>query len=313
MRRLLLILALCALIVPLTFPTLAQESDPVETANRANIYTFAEYVKNRNRTELIPLINSDSYIGHTPFVPEGGHSTMDEMIQGEVDLNQALDLDYTHYLVLAEGDYTALIGYQEADFTAELFGTPPTGEHWGGQIFFISEYEDGLCVRDIELWNQVAFMQFMGWAPADYTFDMQPWSVRVGSTSTSPAQHHQTMQVLWDALGSGSTASLADAYAPDVVTHDYLATVDGVEPTVAMYANLAALPGFTVERSEVVCEGDLCATAAVTSITAADSADEDGKTYILWAAVHRFVDGKIAEEWWLYDNAALWPVLPPNA
>lgn len=313
MRKIFCLLLSLVLSVVITVPAAAQETDPT-SPNRANIYLFVEYVKNRNMPELLPLVNAESYIGHTPFAPEGGHSSIDEMVASETDMNKAFDLDYTGYIVLAEGNSTALIGYQEADFTGELFGTPPTGKHYAGPILFLSEYDNnGLCVRDIELWNQVDFMQFMGWAPVEYTFDTHPWAVKLGSTTTTPTEHHQAVQVMWDALGSGKPATIADAYADDVVTHDYLSTLNGVETTVAMYRSLAALPGFTVERSNIVCEGDLCASAAVTSVTAADSADEDGKTYVLWTALHRFVDGKIVEEWWMYDNAALWALIPPRA
>jgi predicted ester cyclase len=310
MRKMTCLLLVLALLGITMIPTAAQEVDPA-AANRANIYLFAEYVKNRNMPELLPLINADSYIGHTPFTPEGGHSTMAETIASEVEMNKAFDLDYTSYLVLAEGDATALLGYQEADFTGELFGTPPTGKHFGGLILFLSEYEKGLCTRDIELWNQVDFMQFMGWSPVTYSFDSKPWQVHLGMTSTTPKQHHRVMQAMWDTLGSG--AAIGSAYAKDVVTHDYLETLKGVEPTASLYGKLAALPGFKVERTKIVCEGDLCASAAVTSVRAIDKADEDGRTYILWAALHRFVDGKIVEEWRLYDNAALWAFIPPKA
>jgi ketosteroid isomerase-like protein len=311
MRTPIFVLLALALLVVMVAPVAAQEPDPT-APNRANVYTFVEYFRNHNMTELLPVLNADSYIGYNPFTPEGYHSTPEEAIPGEIEMNNAFDLDITSYLVLAEGDETALIAYQEADFTGELFDTAPTGEHFAGQIFFLTEYDDGLALSDIEVWNQVEFLQFMGWAPVEYTFDTRPWAVRLGSTSTTATEHHQIVQAMWDALANGDSAAIADAYAEDVVTHDYLSTLEGIEPTVAMYDSLIGLPGFTIERSGIVCEGDLCASAAVTSVTAADPADEDGKVYILWSALHRFVDGKIVEEWWLYDNAALWTFIPPN-
>lgn len=312
MLRILGVVVVLTLLMVVVVPAAAQEPDPT-APNRANIILFVEYIKNRNLPALMPLVNAEDYIGHTPFAPEGGHSSIQEMIDSEIAMNAAFDLDYTRQLVLAEGNLTALIGFQEADFTGELFGTAPTGEHYGGNILFISEYENGLCTRDIEVWNQIDFMQFMGWAPKDYTFQTQPWAVSLGQTSTTPAEHHQMLQAMWDGLANGDAAPMAAAYAAEVVTHDFLGTVNGAEATSAMYSNLAALPGFTVERSGIVCEGDLCATGAVTYVDASDSADEDGRTYILWTALHRFVDGKIIEEWWMYDNAALWAVLPPAA
>jgi len=311
MRKVMCLLFSLVLVVAFVAPVFAQETDPT-APNRANIYLFVEYFRNRNMTDLLPVINSADYMAYTPFSPDGAPSNPADNIPGENDMNAAFDLDFTGYIILAEGNCVGLIGYQEADFTGELFETPPNGQHFEDQILFATEFdENGMATSDIEVWNPIRFNQFMGWAPVEYTFNSQPWDMRLGSTSTTPAQHHATLQALWDALSSGGSAADANAYAADVVTHDYLADVSGAEATVAMYDALAGLDGFTLVDTRIICEGDLCLTGVVTSVTATDSADEDGHVNILWMAVQRFVDGKIAEEWWLYDNAALWAFLPP--
>ncbi|MCL4250382.1 MAG: nuclear transport factor 2 family protein [Anaerolineae bacterium] len=312
MRKLPLCLLLLVLFVTFAAPVFAQETDPI-APNRANIYLFVEYFRNRNMTDLLPAINSADYMAYTPFSPDGAPSNPTDAIPGENDMNAAFDLDFTGYIILADGNYVGLIGYQEADFTGEIFDTPPNGQHYGDHILFATEFDEtGMALSDIEVFNPINFYQFMGWAPADYAFASQPWDVRLGTTSTTPAQHHATLQSLWDALSSGGSAANANAYAAGVVTHDYLADRSGAEATVAMYDALAGLDGFSLVDTRIICEGDLCLTGVVTSVTATDPADEDGHVNILWMAVHRFVDGQIVEEWWNYDNAALWAFLPPE-
>lgn len=316
MRKFFLTLTLLALAALTALPAAAQDQDST-LPNRANAYTFAEYVRNHNMLELLRVLNDEGDVAYNPFGAEGGTTPMDELIAGEVELNAALDFDFTRYLILAEGDQTALIGYQEADFTGEIYDTPPNGQHYSGLLFIVTQYRDGKAIRDLESWNNIDFMQFMGWLPADYTFTPGPWEVKLGSSSTPAAEQHQTVQALWDAMSGGDTgavaAAIADAYAPDAVTHDYLQDLSGAEPIGAFYGAIAALPGFTLEQSGIVCEGDLCATATTFSVTATDPADEDGKTYMVWANLQRFVDGKIAEDWLLYDNSSLWAFLPPAA
>jgi predicted ester cyclase len=287
---------------------MAQEGDQTDP-NRANILAWIEYVRNGNMPELSRLLYTDAYTVYSPFAPQGSAVSIDDIIADETVMHSAFpDIEFTHYLVLAESNQTAFVGYQEGTFTNEYYGAQPTGERVGYNMMVVSTYFNGQNLADYAAWNSQLFNQDMGWAEDEYTLTSQPWDVRLGETSTTPAEHHRTLQAFLNQLASGVNApeNYALAYHEDVVVHDYLGDLSGITELMAAYDPTISLPGFRGVQSEIVCEGDLCVSWEEAVVPTSD-----GDVALVWSALHRFVDGKIAEEWWLYDNAALWSLNTP--
>lgn len=290
-------------------PVSSQDGSPTNPA-RANAYAWVELVRNGRHPEIsAALISPDSYTVYNPFQPAGAPVSIDDAIAGEAAFQTAFpDMQFTHYLILAQGNYAAYVTYQEGHFQAPYFDVQPTGDYWHGPLVALLELDDGKVVGEFDAWNQQAFLQDMGWAEPTYTFDAQPWAVELGSTSTTPDQHLFMIRTVFNATASSNIQNVFPRYYdPNVVVHDYLGDLVGLDALIAHEERLQTIPGFTPIESQFVCDGDLCLAYASAS---ADGAD--GPVNLLWMSLHRFVDGKIVEEWWLYDNAAMWSMLPPE-
>lgn len=304
----------CLLVVLLSlsvggFSAIAQEGEQ-EEINRAAVTAWALYARNDHLLELNRLIYSeDGYTYYSPFNPAGALTSADEVIAGEEAFLTAFpDMHFTDFIVLAEGNLTAFIGYQRGTFTETYYGAEATGEVIEGPFAWISEFDPQTdrVIREFNAWDQQAFFQDLGWTEDLYDYTSEPWDVSLGTTTTTPTANHNLINRLAMSAAAGSVDGFGEFYAPDAVAHDYMRDLVGVEAIAAFNADVFALPGFTAVESRAVCEGDLCAMWGLATVDG--DPDPVGLT---WFSLYRFADGMIAEEWMLYDNLVLWSYLDP--
>jgi predicted ester cyclase len=300
-------LIVLVLLLLLALPVTAQESDPSSPA-LAQTLAWIEYYRNGGMAEFATALYSDTdYFVHLPGSAQGAANTVEAIIADEQVLHGAFpDIRIDPYLVLVEGGTAAFVGFQQGTFTNEYYGTPATGAQLRANMLSLTYVVDGKATRDYGAWNQQYVLEFFGFAPAEYNFEMQPWDVRLGTTSTTPEEHHAALAEMYANVAEGAVEEAVLAYANGVLIHDYLQDTEGVDAAFAMYQSLVGLPDFRTEETNIVCEGDLCITFVIDSF-----AGETDRTYLLWAALQRFEDGKIVEEWWQYDNTTLWSVVTP--
>lgn len=244
-----------------------------------------------------------TYKVFSPFNPTGVDSTAAAAVTDEKNFQSAFTFHFTEWLILVEGDLAAAVTYQEGDFVGEYFGTPPTGDHQAGTLLWIDKLIDGHVTENYGAWDQQGFMQKMGWQTVDYPdFTVKPWGIKLGTTTSTPSEHHKVLTTLYDSFCVGCEPEYKAAYKDQVVVHDYTTNLNGLNKVSNQLKRFASLPELKQDTSLSVCEGDLCVSYLIFSF-----AGKEGPQPLIWAAVHRFESGKIAEEWWQYDNAVLWP------
>lgn len=304
-----------ALLLLSAFAVFAQDQ-PVEPPtisateiNRANELAYIQSVRNGRNPNVLALLYAPTLMAYNPFNPMGVEATNIQSALDEAYFQSAYTYIFSEWLILAEGDSTGMYLYQEGDMVGEYFGTPPTNQQSAGWMLAIDTFQDGKQVEQRTAWDQAGFLEGLGWATVDYpNVTQQPLGLVLGTTGSTPADHHAVLDQLYAAFCAGCTLDTASVYADTAIVHDYLETYTGSAAIGEQIAALQALPGLAVEDSHSVCEGNMCISYVTLNVTQSDQA-----TPLIWAAVQRFEDGKIAEEWWEYDNSVLWSFLPPEA
>lgn len=286
-------------------PLAAQEASPaisVTDINRTTEWAWFQLVRNERHPELAMLLFDPPVKEYNPFNPAGTESSLEEIIAAEVALQTALNFTFSEWLIIAEDDLVGNYGFQTGEFTGEYFGTAPTGTQFGSVLVGIDRMVDGRVTEARAGWDQAGFMEWMGWSSVDYPdHENTAWGLTLSTTSSTPADHHAVLDALYANYCAGCTPDFAGLYTEDVVVHDYMQTFDGLPTLSDQIGVLNQLADLKVDSTLAVCEGDLCISYATLSFTMADQ-----PTLLVWASAHRFVDGKIAEEWWQYDNSVLW-------
>jgi predicted ester cyclase len=289
----------------LVHPLSAQEAPPeisVTDINRTVELAWFQNMRNDRHPELSMILFDQPQIGYGPFNPAGAEASLDQIVADEVALQAALNFTFSEWMAIAEDDLVGFYGFQTGEFTGEYFGTPPTGTQFGGVMIGIDRFVDGRITESRPSWDQAGFMEWLGWSSVDYPdHENTPWGLTLGATSSTPADHHAILDALYTNYCVGCTPDFAPLYTEDVVVHDYMQTIEGLPTLSNQIGVLNQLADLQVDSKLAVCEGDLCISYATLSFTMADQ-----PTLLVWASAHRFVDGKIAEEWWQYDNSVLW-------
>ncbi|MBL8163397.1 MAG: nuclear transport factor 2 family protein [Anaerolineae bacterium] len=300
-------LAVLMIVIVLGGSVLAQDAPAANMTevNRANELAYIKLVRNEQMPELVYLLFAPEPLAFNPFNTAGVTSNRDQSVADEIYFQSAYTYKFTESLVLAEGDLTGVYVYQVGEMVGEYFGTPPTGEQSGGMMLYVDRYDDGLIAETYTAWDQAGFLEGLGWASVDYPdFDLSPWGLTLSSTSSTPADHHAVLDALYANFCEGCTPDFAATYASDVVVHDYMQVLEGVDAVAAEMGKVTGLTGLKVGKQLAVCEGDMCISYLILNFTQGEEAKD-----LIWASAHRFEDGKIAEEWWQYDNSVLWPAI----
>jgi len=282
----------------------AQDAPPEITETEINRTAELAWIYNRNdrRPEMNMLVFAPMSMGYGPFNPAGGESTRAQVVADEVALQTAFTFTFTEWMLIAEDDLVGFYAYQGGDFVGEYFGSPPTGERLEGVLMGIDRFVDGRLTEGHAAWDQAGTMEAVGWAAVDYPDSANvPWGLTLGATGSTPADHHAVLDALYGNYCAGCTPDFAAVYADDVVVHDYQQTLDGLPVLSNQIGVLNQLADLTVDSKLAVCEGDMCISYAILNFTV-----DDQVTPLIWSSAHRFVDGKIVEEWWQYDNSVLW-------
>lgn len=310
MNRRFALLIVASLFLTLVFSaqmlaTRAQEAPPeisVTDINRTTELAWVQLMRNDRHPELNMILFDPPVMTYNPFNPAGAEESLEQIIASEVALQEALNFTFSEWLVIAEDDLVGFYGFQTGEFTGEYFGTPPTGTQMSSVLMGIDRMVDGRITEGRAGWDQAGFMEWLGWSSVDYPdHENTAWGLTLGATSSTPADHHAILDRLYTNYCAGCTLDFAPLYTEDVVVHDYTQTFDGLPTLSDQIGILNQLTDLQVDSTLAVCEGDLCISYATLSFTMADQ-----PTLLVWASVHRFVDGKIVEEWWQYDNSVLW-------
>ncbi len=273
--------------------------------NRTNELAWIKYVRNDRMPEMQLLLMAPTFTVFNPFNPSGLETAREQAVTDEGYFQTAYTHAFTEWMVLTEGDLAGVYVYQEGDFVGEYYGVQPNGEHQAGTMLWIDRLADGHVAENYAAWDQQGFVEGLGWAAVDYPdYTVAPWGVTLGTTSSTPEDHHAVLNTLFDSFCTGCTADYAALYAEDVVAHDYNQTLEGLTAVSEQFGKLTQLSALERVDTKVVCEGDMCISYLILNFTMADEVKP-----LIWSAVHRFEDGKIVEEWWQYDNSVLWPAL----
>ena len=303
MKRSLGFLIVIALLLG-TMAAQAQDAPPditVTDINRTAELAWI-YMRNDRHPEIDMLLFAPTNMSYNPFSPAGSAASLAQIVADEAALQAALNFTFTEWMLIAEDDLVGFYAYQTGDFTGEYFGTPPTNTHLGGALLGVDRLVDGRISEGHAGWDQAGFMEWVGWSTVDYpNFENAPWGLTLGATSSTRADHHAILDALFANYCAGCTPDFAPLYADDVVVHDYMQTLDGLPALSNQIGILNQLADLKVDSKLAACEGDMCISYATLDFNVADQS-----TLLVWASAYRFVDGKIAEEWWQYDNSLLW-------
>ena len=309
-------------------PVSAQEIDEADINRALTIRWLQDVRTGGDFAAGAALFAALGFNHHSPNAITGQTVSLGDLVGSLVDMKTAFpDLAVTDYLVLAEGDMTAAIFFEQGTFNGPFGDVAPSGELLREPVMLFSRFDDGQIVADWWAWNTLGFDQVIGSADVQVDFALAPWDTWIVPTGDTPGMHRSTLRILYDALSvqypdvmpacsedratvinptsvEGYFDLLPTYYADNVVVHDYTRTLGGLNGLTEQMSAITSLPGFRTNCAQFVCEGNLCASWSVAQVNT-----DAGETPFVWAALHRFDGGKIAEEWWLYDRAVLLPLL----
>ncbi|MCA9911517.1 MAG: ester cyclase, partial [Anaerolineae bacterium] len=146
--RFLYLLLVLGLVIGL-MPAAAQEEDPREI-NRETTINWLEFVRDAGNFELMTdLVAPRGYVLHNPSAITGIDASIGEVVGSTVELKTAFpNLSVRDYLVLAEGDMTAAIFFDQGTFVNPYYGAEPTGETYFGQYINLKRFEEGKIAED---------------------------------------------------------------------------------------------------------------------------------------------------------------------
>ncbi len=286
-----LIVTLALAIVPLAG---AQEG-PTE-ANKALVVRFIEELWGGD-LEVADEILAEDFVAR---FPDGAVEDRETYLAETVTPNLAAMPDFSIEIdaLLAEGDLVAIIYNWGGTFENEFFGIPPTGKQMRLNGIDFVRIENGKIAEFVLTWSTLSSMQQLGVVPAEgEVLPEQPWGVSLGETSSTPQENKLMTYHAIAAINENQIDWMDEIATQDFVAHWSLDwTVEGKAAWEEAWAGIkAGTPDHRVAVGYTVAEGDLVAFHSW--------------MYSPWPAISlacldRHEDGKLAEQWCVWDTMA---------
>lgn len=198
---------------------------------------------------------------------------------------------------LVDGDYVIVDDNWGGTFTNEIWGFAPTGKEVrvnGVEIFRI---ENDKIAEAWILFDTLSYMQQLGAFPVEgEAVPDEPWDIALGESDLTPEEIKAFMVNQVELAAKHDMETSFSNCTEDAIVHDQDGDMTRDEAKQVMIGVQAAWPDHHLADVMYFAEGDL-GIAVYTLVFAEDEVMFGGVT------VDRFEDGKIAEEWWLYDAA----------
>lgn len=200
-----------------------------------------------------------------------------------------------HHILLVDGDYLVVDDNWGGIFENEFNGQPPTGEMVRVNGVEIFHFADDKITEAWVLYDATPFMLQMGFMPTeDEVLPDVAWDIALGETSTSPEENKVMVAGLVEKINAHDVPGFFAGFADDAVIHDMDADLTVDEAVDMMLDIQTNFPDHQATDITYFAEGDLVVYMFTLTFI-------EDQVVIGGLNVDRIEDGKIVEEWWLYD------------
>ena len=295
--RFVLVMATLLLMV-LSLASFAQDTEMDRDARIAVWERFDKELWQGWNFDIVEEILADDFVMHSwGYPPQNREAYVAGWIVGSSITFPEYTMD--HHILLMDGDYLVVDDNWGGVFENEFNGQPPTGEEVRVNGVEIYRFEEGKIAELWVLYDATPFMLQMGFMPSeDEILPDVPWDIALGEATTTAEENKMMVAGLGDLLNAHDIPGHFSGFADDAVIHDIGAdlTVDeAVEMLIDIQTNF---PDHKAIDITYFAEGDLVVyTFTLTFV--------EDQVLVGGVNVDRIEDGKIVEEWWLYDSLGL--------
>jgi hypothetical protein len=196
------------------------------------------------------------------------------------------------------------------------------GDYWGGRVnadlpvvdddersngVEIYRIEDGKIAEVWLAYDTMSFMQQMGYAPAEgEVLQDVPWDIALGETSTTPEENKAIVAEMTQNVADHDMDAYFAHFTEDAVVHDQDADLTRDEAKEMMIGIQDAWPDHHAEDVSYYAAGDL-------TVIMFKLVFKENEVEFPGVNIDRFVDGQVAEEWWVYDSYTFAQLTAPSA
>ena len=281
---------------------------PDPEANKAVQRRALEEVWNQGNLDVVEELFNPDFVYHIAGIPD---------VQGTEGVKQAATMYRTafpdlHFIIeeqIAEADKLALRWTATGTHNGEFMGLPPTGNQMTVTGISFARFANGKFAEEWTVYDALGLMEQLGAAPVTHT--NYTWGASSEVTGEPGEEMPNTALVLYlveKFWNQQNVNALDETHRPDALAH--IPVIPGHPLPFYMYKHvcllhLAAFPDLRITTDDIIAEGDKVVARWTVSGTHQGELmgiPASGKQISFTGmTVHRFVDGKIAENWWAYD------------
>jgi len=292
------VLLLVVAVLACGVPALGQTPE----ANKAAYQRLNQEAWSQGQLDVVDEIISPGYVYHEPALGE---------VAGPDGLKQTIgvfrsaypDLQFTIEDTIGQGDLVALRWSAAGTHEGELMGIPATGLTTTTTGINVARFDaDGMIVEEWSTWDVLGLMQQLGVVPADH--DQYIWgeaSALTGDGGNPQTNIVKVISYTEEVWNRKCVDQLEATHSADVVVHNPMLPdqpVDIDRYRDATEGFIANMPDMNVEFHRFVAEDDMVAAHYTATGTHLSSGKKIAFSGITW---YRFADGKVVENWWMYD------------
>ena len=280
---------------------------PNPEANKALAIRADEHV-NTGDTAIADEIFATNFVNHDPANPDVRDL---ESYKGWVAAARTAMPDFHAAMedIIAEGDMVAERWTATGTQEGELPGIPPTGRQVTFTGMTIYRVAEG---KIVDMWwstDSLSLLEQLGVIPPtreDYTW-AAPSEV-TGDPGDPMANTSMVLYFVQKFWNEQNVAGLDNTHSADFIGH--IPVIPGNPFPFYVYKqvcllHLAAFPDLRITVDNIIAEGDkvaVCWTATGTHLGELMGIPASGRQIkFTGITIHRFADGKIVENWWVYD------------
>ena len=280
---------------------------PDPEANKAIARREFEEVFNQGNLDLADEIMAADYVYQSAAGDYAGREARKQSIA--MYIAAFPDIHFTVDDQIAEGDIVATRWTSTGTHKGEMMGIPPTGVHATTTGIFISRIVDGKMVEEWNSWDVLGLMQQLGVMPPtreDYTWGAP--SEITGAPSDPQANTALVLYVVEKFWNQKNVNVLGETHSPDSIAHNPIIPgqplpFDFYKQVCLIY--ISAFPDMKATTEDIIAEGDKVVirwTATGTHQGELMGIPASGRQ-VTWTGmtIYRFANGKIVENWWVYD------------
>jgi len=292
---------ICFVLCTLALGGLVSPAAADTEANKAVARRAIEEIWSQGNLAVADEIIAPDYVYHEPAMgdiagPEGLKQAVSAYRTAYPDLNFVIDD------IIAQNDLVAMRWTASGTQQGELMGIPPTGLHTTSTGINMTRYRDGKAVEDWATWDILGLMQQLGVIPTDH--DEYVWgepSTVTGDPGDALTNTVKVISYTEEVWNRKRVDQVEATHSVDVVVHNPMLPdqpfgLDRYRD--ATQGFIVEMPDMNVTLHQFVAEGDMVAGRYTVTGTHLPSGKKVTLPGITW---YRFADGKVVENWWMYD------------